>query len=238
MKMRRQRIQNLLIIVISLVLLVTVFPYMRTNVAHIWVYHAYASNYSAGTSIDLLREALLITCKESPILSCEPEIWHSDETVLTMANRYFMNELGFMQIVTNSARIPIGQFTMSGLPTSLQKAKTSGVLYGPGYFQLRTFFVSDVKNCWQFAIKAKHDDPPPVNLEIWLDNILVGTLSYTKGDQSWDILSVYSTVKPGAHWMRIWFVNDYLDKETNTDRNAYVQYVSINRVGTIHCESN
>lgn len=236
--MHRQYVRSMLFFVFGLVLLVTVFPYIRTNFAYILVYHAYTGKFSADMRIDMLKRALLITCNSSFVLSCEPEIWHSDEVVLATADHYFIKELGFMQIVTNSVEIPVSMFTRSGLPASLQTVEVSGVLYGPGYFQLRTFFVSDVEDCWQFAIKAKHDDPPPVNLEIWLDDVLAGTLSYTKGDQSWDILSVYSTVKPGAHWMRIWFVNDYLDKETNTDRNAYVQYVSINRVGTIHCESN
>lgn len=236
--MLRKYIQSILFAGVGLLLLVTLIPYMRNNLAHVLVSKAYVGTYSVNANINRLKNALLLTCKESPAHSCTPEAWPSDEIVVATADRLFMNELGSMQIITSSVEIPIGQFTSSGLPASLQTVETSGVLYGPGYFQLRTYFMADTESCWQFSVKARHDDPSPVNLEIWLDDVQLDTLSYDKGDQSWGVLSTYALVPPNAHWLRVWFANDYLDKVTNADRNAYVEYVAISRVEATRCEND
>ncbi len=236
--MSRKYIRGILFVGVGLLLLVTLIPYMRTNLAHVLVSKAYVGTYSVNAKIDRLKNALLLTCKESPGHSCTPEAWPSDEIVVATVDRFFMNELGSMQIITSSVEVPISQFTPSGLPASLQAVETPSVLYGPGYFQLRTFFLAETENCWQFSVKAKHDDPAPVNLEIWLDDVQLDTLSYDKGDQSWGVLSTYAVVSPNAHWLRVWFANDYLDEDTGADRNAYVEHVAISRVEAAHCEND
>lgn len=234
---RYRLIQILFLVIISLTLLPVLSSSVRANVVHILASNAYSNKYSAEESIDLLRGALVIACKESVELDCHLEAGQSDEAVLITADKYFMKELDSMLVNANSVEIPNNQFTINGLHSLVQTNKTSDVLFGQGYFQSRVFFLADNESCWQIGVKAKHDDPAPVNLQIAVDETPLGILSYAKGDQSWEILSLYSAVKPGAHWLRIWFINDYLDEETNTDRNAYMEFVTINQVEPVYCEN-
>jgi hypothetical protein len=90
----------------------------------------------------------------------------------------------------------------------------------------------------RFTIRAKNDDPPSVDFEIWIDESKVGDVSFPKGDQSWEELSTYALVDPNMHWLRIWFVNDYLDAAAGDDRNAYVEWVEMTKVEAAYCESN
>jgi hypothetical protein len=64
----------------------------------------------------------------------------------------------------------------------------------------------------------------------------MGTLSYDRGDQSWEELTIALRARPNLHWLRVWFVNDTMDETLGTDRNAYIQQVTISRVEDGVCE--
>lgn len=228
----------LFLVVISSMLLSALLSSLRTNMSHILVSHAYSEKYTAEESIRLLRSALLIVCKESVMQDCESATDQSDEAIVEIADKYFMQNLEPILVITDSAKIPNHQFTQISALSSLPINQTPGVLFGHGYFQSRIFITSDRESCWEIGVKAKHDDPAPVNLQIWMDETAVGNLSYGKGDQSWEVLSVYSSIKPGASWFRIWFINDYINEEMSADRNAYMEYVTLSRVESVYCESS
>jgi hypothetical protein len=149
-----------------------------------------------------------------------------------------MSGLDPLIVIGESEEIPATKLSSSGSSVANQVAPNSGTLYGEGYFQLRVFLASDSETCWSFGVRAKHDDPAPVNLALWLDEEEIGELSYTKGDQTWETLSVSSYARPGTHWLRVWFVNDFLDLELNADRNAYIEYFQIAQAKETLCEGS
>lgn len=235
--MRVHRI-TLLALVLAFGLLLTrlaVAPLQR-NLAHVLAINAFSSRFPSSRSVELLQTALSLNC--SGDLDCDPEAMDSKESVLEAARWQFIPDPTPMQIISHSIRLPSSQFLPSGLPDSLQNVDTSGVLYGPGTLELRIFLLSEQEGCWQIAVKAKHDDPPPVNLEVWLDRDIVNTLSYDRGDQSWQVLSVNTLIDPNIHTLGIRFANDLQDKATGADRNAYVEYVEITRLEDSLCEND
>ncbi len=211
---------------------------LRSNVAYVLITTAYTGRFSSNTSLNLIKQAWLVVCKEQTLSPCKPETRQSDEDILMAVDRHFVYRLSPIQFVSDTTIIPINRFLQYDLPTSLQTVESPGILYGPGYFQLRIFLMSNSENCWQFAVKAKHDDPPPVKLEIWLDNTQIGALLYDKGDQSWEILSIYSSVDPNTHSLQIRFANDFFDRDAGLDRNAYIEYVKIGFSEASNCENN
>ncbi len=211
-------------------------PFQR-NFVHLVVANAFSSRFSSAISIDLLGTALEIDCAENAADDCFLGPTPTDEEVLRAADGRFLNATIPMIVVSESATIPIGQFVQSGQPDSLRDVDAPGTLYGPGYFELRLFLMAEAEGCWQISVKAKHDDPPPVELELWLDKDKVGTLSYGLGDQSWQTLSLSTPVDPNLHLLRIWFANDYLDTENGVDRNAYVETVDVRRLEDAVCEN-
>ncbi len=209
---------------------------LQHNLAQVMALNAFSSRFATSRSVEWLRTALSLKCADNS--GCALETTDSMESVLVTAKEQFITDPTPMKIVDNSASISSDQFVPSGLPDSLQNVDAPGVLYGPGTLKLRLFLVSERESCWQIAVKAKHDDPPPVNLEVWLDKDKVGILSYERGDQSWEVLSINIPIGPNLHTLGITFANDYLDKETGADRNAYIEYVEIMRLGDSFCAND
>ena len=206
---------------------------LQQNLARTMAVNAFFSQAATSRSVELLHTALSLNCAGSR--DCAVRAVDSVKSVLEQSGGQFMPDLSPIQIISDSARIPIEQFVPSGLPASLQGVAAPGVLYGPGTLKLRLFLVSEMENCWQIAVRAKHDDPPPVDLEIWLDREKAGVLSYDRGDQSWETLSLNVPIAPNLHSLGVTFANDYLDEAAGADRNAYIEYVEITRLEDWTC---
>lgn len=206
---------------------------LQHNLAQVMANNAFSNRFATSRSVELLQTALSLNCSDNT--SCDLNVMDSEISVLESAREQFIPDPDPIQIVSDSARIPSDQLAPFGLPDSLQSVDAPGVLYGPGTFTLRLFLEAEQESCWQIAVKAKHDDPPPVNLELWLDTDLVNTLSYDRGDQSWQVLSANTFIGPNLHTLGITFANDYLDQETGNDRNAYIEYVEIARLEDSLC---
>jgi hypothetical protein len=149
-----------------------------------------------------------------------------------------MSHLNPLVYVEESAEIQAAELSPMGTSIANQEQSNSGTLFGEGYFQVRVFLAADSEACWRFGVRAKHDDPPPVNLALWLDNEQIGELSFTNGDKTWETLSLTTHAKPGAYWFRVWFVNDFRDPELNVDRNAYIENIQIAHVEENLCEGS
>lgn len=228
----------LLLMALSLLLLIDIYPSFRDNILRVLVSKAYFISSSPGSSAERLRQVLQTTCMLSPELACEPDVWISNKSIIEAADRFFMGDLDPLIVIAESAEIPATTLSPSGPSSANQVTPNSGTLFSEGYFQLRIFLASESETCWDFGVRAMNDDPAPVNLALWLDDEQLGELSFTKGDQSWETLSLSSYAKPGAHWLRVWFVNDYRDPELNADRNAYIEHIQIAQTEEALCEGS
>lgn len=209
---------------------------IQNNLANIIAANAFSGRFATSRSIELWRVALSLNCSGERI--CGLKATDSGKAIIEMAREQFIPDATPMQVVSNSLRITNDQFIPLGFPDSLQGVDTPGVMYGPGRLKSRLFLWAEQENCWQIAVKAKHDDPPPVNLEVWLDEVLAGVLSFDRGDQSWEVLSVNTPATPNTHILSISFTNDYLDEESGADRNAYIEYVEVTRIEDSLCDND
>jgi hypothetical protein len=210
---------------------------VRRNTMQLLVANGFSTRFSTPTSAELLRRALALGCDSPETAVCLAEVAGlSDMAVIETAGLRFLDDAMPVLIVSDSATFPITDFVASGLPVSLQGVDSSAVLYGPGYYEARLYLAAEGEACWQVGVTAQHDDPPPVDLEIWLDKDRMGTLSYDRGDQSWEELTIALRARPNLHWLRVWFVNDTMDETLGIDRNAYIQQVTITRVEDGVCE--
>lgn len=226
------------LIALGLLLLAKAYPSVRDNLLRLTVSKAYFTSTSIDSSVYRLRQALQVTCMLSPELECDPQAWISNRSVIEATDQIFMDDLDPLIVTENSAEIPATMLIPFGPSIANQEASNSGTLFSEGYFQMRVFLASNSEACWNFGVRAKHDDPAPVNLALWLDDEQIGELSYSKGDQTWETLSVSSFARPGAYWLRVWFVNDYLDQDLNADRNAYVEHFQLVQVEEALCEGS
>lgn len=206
---------------------------LQHNLARIISMNAFSGRLPTTRSIELLRVALLLNC--SGLGECNQSSMDSENSILDKAREEFVPYTYPMLAVKDSILIPAYQLAPSGWLDLPSEVNVSGVLYGPGTLKTRFFLMAEHDNCWQIAVKAKHDDPPPVILEVWIDREKVDTLSFDRGDQSWGVLSTNVLLSPNLHTLDIMFVNDFLNKETEVDRNAYIESVEITRLESSSC---
>lgn len=208
---------------------------LRQNLTQLLVTNGFSTRFATPASVRFLRQALALDCggwaTECGAALAEMPV----EAVIRAADERFLDPTITVQIVADAAQIPVAEFMPSGLPASLQDIETPNVLYGPGFYQTRLYLVAEDEGCWGIGVRARHDDPPPVELEIWLDKDRMGTLSYDRGDQSWEELAITLRARPNLHWLRVWFVNDMMDETLGIDRNAYIEHVTVSRLEDAAC---
>lgn len=235
--MRAQRLARLVLVLVSgLILVRLVTGPLQHNIAQVMALHAFSGQYGTSRSIGLWQSALSLSCIDEK--DCRHVALEPGRAIIDKARDEFIPDPTPMRIVDRSLRIPSEDFIPSGLPGSLQGIDSPGILYGPGTLNMRLLLVAEQRECWQFAVKAKHDSPPPVELEIWLDRNKVGTLSYDRGDESWAIMSLNKLVDPNMHLLGVTFANDFQDKDAGTDRNAYIEYIQISRLEESFCKDD
>lgn len=235
--MFRKFVQSLFFILCGILVFQDIFSMAVSNYSYILMSKVYSSKYSSSEQrVAMISKALSIECLKSSV--CSKNTWQSDNDIIELADRIFFDQMGMIRIISDSAKIPIEQFLRVNLSNLAQPPDLPGVLYGTGHFQLRLFILADTESCWQLEVMAIHDAPAPVELELWIDEDKIGDLVYDKGDQSWELLSIYSYLKPNAYQLQIKYVNDYFDTELSLDRNAYVDYVVLNQAEAVNCENN
>ncbi|MCA9889503.1 MAG: hypothetical protein KC546_14080 [Anaerolineae bacterium] len=199
-----------------------IFPPMKVNLAYVFLSQAYSGKYSMTTNLALIERALALSCSQLDNANCTLGLKPSSEELVILADQQLVPEVGLLTIVNRTIDIPIEQFSVAGIPASQQSLDTKGVLFGPGWFEKRIYFMVPMASCWAISVTARHDDPAPVLLDIQLDNQQVGTLSFDKGDGSTETLTLLTPIAPGVYWLRIVYVNDFFDRAAGKDRNAYV----------------
>jgi len=133
-----------------------------------------------------------------------------------------------LHIVTDTLELPASALAEG----SSRPGESSGdvvTLFGAGHIQSRLFFLSEAPGTWVISIHAKHDTPPPVVLEIWLDERQIGHFILDKGDDTWETLSLSTQIEPGFYNLYVRYVNDLFDPALGLDRNAYISYLQITR---------
>ncbi len=80
---------------------------------------------------------------------------------------------------------------------------------------------------YRIDVVARDDLPSPIEIEILLDDWVLGTLSYKWGTQRWITLSLQVALPEGEHLMALRFANDFADAATGVDRNALIDTVRV-----------
>jgi hypothetical protein len=92
------------------------------------------------------------------------------------------------------------------------------------------FFQVSESGRYQISINLRHSNPPPVELSVALDNRIVQAISLTRGDTSWETITlpqVYD-LGPGIHTIDITFINN--GQVEGLDRDAAVAWIELSRL--------
>lgn len=200
-------------------------PYIWENVAFVYVSKAYGAVQQDAIEPHL-RRALDVLCWQAFNDYCQSE--RSFFQIVEEIEARFIRLTAPLMVVEQGREFAISDFSLGGVSRANAEALETGVLFGAGFFQGRVFLWPDHSAyCWAIDVEALHDDPPPVQLSIAIDNVEQGVLAFERGDQSWETRRLLMRLAPGTHWLRIEFINDYSDLEKGLDRNAYIGRVAL-----------
>ncbi len=132
-------------------------------------------------------------------------------------------------VVTDTRQLEAEDPTWGGNTGSNQLAVNHLVIYSLGG-GVRIPILLDETSVVTISVHGKHDAPPPVTLPVSVDDVLLGELLFERGDDTWGVESITTTVSGGCHWLRVWYTHDLFDKERQLDRNAYIDWVGIEKV--------
>jgi hypothetical protein len=108
--------------------------------------------------------------------------------------------------------------------SSVQESQV--VLWGNGYIEMRLFSFQSIAG--KFVLFAMNSTPPPVTLQIELNNSEMTAVEFDKGDHTWGMRSTDTAMlKSGLNILRIWYLADVYDKSLGLDRNAYIRSVTL-----------
>jgi tetratricopeptide (TPR) repeat protein len=102
---------------------------------------------------------------------------------------------------------------------------TTGMLWWSG----NAVAVVSVKDdgFYRISMLARHSKPAPVAMAMGIDNQQLWPVTLTRGDDSWETVTVTAHLSGGLHTMDIWFLNnDVVDK---LDRDAAIQWISLEK---------
>lgn len=197
------------------------------NYTNLLVSKAYGAT-TAGEGRQALDQAQQLACAASPAPACEQGGLSAG---LLLVDDYYLDHPVRLYVITDTVELAAAGLPLGGRSELIQVTDDTVTMFGEGTLSARLFLMADGVEEWTIAVTAVHDAPAPVILEIWLDGGYFGTLSFDKGDQSWETLSVTGKITPRFHWLTLSFVNDYLDAAAGLDRNAYIRQITITRSG-------
>jgi hypothetical protein len=177
-------------------------------------------------------QAAHICQRSRDALEDQPSAIETDVDLIYLIDGCYSRRVAPLYVINESVELAASGFAIGSHvnPVMYNNQELDVItLFGISYLEARLFITDRASSDWIIGVTAKHDTPPPVALEIWVNGAMSATLLYDKGDHSWETLTAQSEAAPGFYDLRIWYVNDFFDPELNLDRNAYIKAVTINR---------
>lgn len=75
------------------------------------------------------------------------------------------------------------------------------------------------------SVRLRHSAPPPVQMAIGADRQQLKTVDLTRGDNSWETVTIPLTLSQGLHTINIWFLNNGVVGDI--DRDAAIEWVTL-----------
>lgn len=112
-----------------------------------------------------------------------------------------------------------------GIPLSNGGSGTAGFLWWNG----QAMALLSVAQAGNFSLRARLQDgaPPPVEMAIGVDGQQLEQITLSRGDDSWETLTLPVSLAEGFHSIDVWYLNDAIID--GRDRNAGVEWVTIER---------
>ncbi|HMQ31708.1 MAG TPA: carbohydrate-binding domain-containing protein [Chloroflexaceae bacterium] len=185
--------------------------------------------YMAEPTIDLAQKLFMQQSATSdPMLLGEVKalgqllVAHSPSSDLRAQVAYDLEQLD--RRLTGVRAISIGPIQPKHANAIIPSAPGQFALYTNGdYVQVPVQLPTD--GSYNILVNAQHRRPAPVLLAVAVDDVVVGTLSYGRGDDSWEEQALPITLSAGSHVVRVSFTNDASGPDG--DRNAIVKGISI-----------
>jgi tetratricopeptide (TPR) repeat protein len=118
-----------------------------------------------------------------------------------------------------------GKYANYGTPLANGGSGTAGVLWWNG----QAMALLSVAQDGNFSVRARlrNSDPPPVEMAIGIDGKQLEHITLTRGNDSWETITLPVNLTKGLHAIDLWYLNDAT--VNGKDRNAVVEWVAVER---------
>ncbi|MCB9150117.1 MAG: tetratricopeptide repeat protein [Caldilineaceae bacterium] len=89
------------------------------------------------------------------------------------------------------------------------------------------FFNAATEGWYDISVNLQHSSPPPVLMQLRIDETLIDNIDLQKGDNSWEVFSHLIMLQKGIHMLHIEFKNDNVIDGKN--RDAAIEWITIQR---------
>lgn len=222
--MRYFRLYAIVLILLSLSLRLLASGLIAHNLLYLFANKSYTA-----TSINQITELKQVGAMAQLISACPTgKIIDGPVSIIYHFDDCYLHHSLPLHIVSDQIELSANDLAAGSSRTDQTQGDTT-TLFGGGYLQSRLFFLYEEPTQWLISVHGKHDAPAPVMLELWVDEQLIGTFVFDKGDDTWETLSLPAFVTPGFHNLYLWYVNDFFDPVRQLDRNAYIESMRVMR---------
>jgi tetratricopeptide (TPR) repeat protein len=110
-----------------------------------------------------------------------------------------------------------------GTPLATNSQSTAGIFWWSG--QAFVLLHSPRDGAYLVDLRVQHSKPAPIQLAVGADSRQLQTLTLSRGDNSWETVSVPVQLSQGWHTLDIWFLNNGI--VDGVDRNAIVDWIQL-----------
>ncbi len=191
--------------------------------------YLFANKLYTATSINQITKVKQVGAMAQIISACPVDkIIDGSASIIYHFDDCYLHHSLPLHIVSDQIELSANDLAAGSSRTDQTQGDTT-TLFGGGYLQSRLFFLYEEPTLWSIAVRGKHDAPTPVMLELWVDEKLIDTFVFDKGDDTWETLSLTAFVTPGFHNVYLRYVNDFFDPIRQLDRNAYIESMRVMR---------
>lgn len=125
-------------------------------------------------------------------------------------------------VLTDRTELPADRLTLGGASKVNRVNGDLISMFSNGYAEARVFLLSEEEQRCRLSLAASGSGPPPVTLTVMLDGDPVAERHYAPQD-GWQEITFLFSMPAGFHTLWVAFTNDFVDRASGADRNAYVR---------------
>lgn len=107
-------------------------------------------------------------------------------------------------------------------------SESRATMFGTNYIEFRLYVPYTMHHgLLDISMSVVNSKPPPIEFDIIVQDVVVDTIGFDKGDGSDTTESVQIDLPRGYQRIKILYANDWFDPDKGIDRNAYIRQVTL-----------